>query len=241
MNVIALELAVLVCVSSHFFVSECESQVTIDAFDQGAMELFGAASGTSGAVDGLDENWTLGGSRFAWVRSITPPQTSLTIFDDEVPGMIMTVPALSEGAIQIGYGGNGDDPVLGVDFYANNQVGFEFIFDEAPIGSRLFIAVNSTQGQYFSDFNLMLSGPKAYRIPYTELINEFGPDSVDMNFATGLFWGIYDIPGYPTETTFSVSSLRTYSIPEAGSLSVLSLFGLAITVFRHPRRLDVPC
>ena len=229
--------AILVCISGLLLLSKSDAQITIDAFDHGAVDLVGSSSGTS---TGLDESHTLGGARSMWVRSTDSysSQTRLTIFDGGVPGLVMTVPGQSSAAFHIGYGGGFGlgDPVLDEDFYANNQLGFEFIFDEAPNGTRFHITVyTTTGGAYGSNGNLRISGPGVYRIPYTEIINEFGSDSVDMDLASGLFWGIWGHPVDPDEANFAVSSLRTYSVPEPGYRSIFGLIGIAIAV-RSSRR-----
>ena len=232
----ALRFATLALVFYLSPLSISGAQVTIDAFDQGALALFGGSTGADAFVSGLDESRTLGGSRSVRLSSVTSPQTTLTIFDGGSPGLVMTVPAQADGGFSISYGGELRDPAFMADFYENNQVGFEFVFEEAPNSGRLFIGVNASNGfQSFSDFNLMLSGRGVYRIPYAEITDEFGPEPVDMNFASGLFWGIFDLPRHPNETQLAISSFRTYSVPEPGSIALLSLAGVAIAV-RRPQK-----
>lgn len=179
------------------------------------------ANGVVAVVSGLPEHSVLEGERLSWLRVVAGAEASLAIDTSGTGQLVFQAAPSSSAAMQLVYGGGGFTDRLNVDLGANNQEGFEFLVSEAPMLGKLYIAVNATNGQFFSP-SVDLTGPGVYRFPYSQIINEFGPDAVVPSLATTVFWGIYDIPGTQAGIRVLVDELRTYSaIPEPTTLGLI--------------------
>jgi len=231
MRKLSIRVAILICTLNSLLSSKAHSEIIIDNFNQGAIDVLGTDDLVDDSVSGLDTSQTLGGSRSVAI----PAGTSLTVLDGGVPGLEVTVPAQDLGFFTFSYGGGFSGPAFDVDFNANYQIGFEIVFDRAPVGGTLSLVVNATNGQFFSP-DISLAGAGSYQILYSDIIDEFGPDVVDLDLATGISFGVFDLPVSGTDTVVSVTSVQTFAaVPEPSSLALLGLAGIAIAIRRSPR------
>lgn len=224
-------------------VSYQSSGIVIDDFKHGPFSGPNATLADSGVFDffwgsevvsGLPEGSVLAGKRSSMAWGADPTLTINTIGSGH---LVFETAPFSDGGIHLSYGGGQEfNSLLDVDLSANGQKGFEFLFTEAPAVGNLHIAVNATNGQFLSP-SVELTGPGVYRFPYSQIINEFGPDAVNPSLATAVFWGISYVPATLTGSTFSIDEIRTFqSIPEP---SAFCLVAIVITcVFATKKRIN---